>query len=514
MNDQMLAALKLLPFYLSQHVLLSASALGLALIISMITALAVYSRPRARSIALTLARTVQTIPGLAMIALFYPLLLFASGATMALFGFSLPSFGFLPALLALITFAILPILQGIVLGLTTIDADVIEAADAMGMTRRDRLILVEAPLAAPIAMAGLRTAAVWTIGAATLATPVGQTSLGNYIFTGLQTENWIFVIVGCAAAASLALTVDGLLSLFETGFRERDLKAPALGVFALGLGLYAALASAPTTGAAHVIGAKNFSEQFILSELIADRLRSNGRSVSIKTGLGSAVIFRALQAGDIDVYVDYSGTLWTNVMGRTDTLPKQEMIDQISRWMEKEGISVLGPLGFENAYGIVMRRDRATELGIKTVRELTSHAAALNFGSDLEFTARPEWRSVRDTYHLSFREVKTYDPTLMYRALQTGYADVISGFTSDGRIAAMDLVVLEDPENALPAYDALLLIAKARKEDDTFVSSLRPMLSRISVDLMREANYMVDRDSNKQTPAQAARFLQTKLNGK
>lgn len=515
MREQLLAASKLLPLYLSQHVLLSAAALGLALVISLVVALAVYSRPRARALALGLARIVQTIPGLALIALFYPILLLGSGLTVAWFGFTLPSFGFLPALLALTTFAILPMLQGIVLGLTNIDADVLEAADAMGMTRRQRLRLVQAPLAAPIAMAGLRTAAVWTIGAATLATPVGQTSLGNYIFTGLQTENWIFVIVGCLAAASLALLVDALLSLFETSLRSRSFVAPAFGAGAIGLGLVAVLASAPTTGAAYVVGAKNFSEQFILSELIATRLRDLGSPAIIRSGLGSSVIFRALKSGDLDVYVDYSGTLWTNVMGRSDTPSKRDMIDQISRWMEKDGgVTVLGPLGFENAYGLVMRRSQAEELGIKTVRDLAPRASTLNFGSDLEFTARPEWRKVRDTYQLSFKEVKTYDPTLMYRALQTGYADVISGFTSDGRIAAMDLVVLEDPDNALPSYDALLLISRARKDDEKLVGLLKPLLSRIPVGLMREANYMVDRDANKRTPAEAAGFLEAQIKEK
>jgi osmoprotectant transport system permease protein len=136
MNEQVSAAFQLLPEYLSQHLLLSASAVGIASFLSLPAAFLISSRPRARAVALGLARTVQTIPGLALIALFYPLLLFLSPITNAWVGVPLPTLGFLPALLALITFAILPILQGSVLGLTQIDPDIIAAADAVGMTRR------------------------------------------------------------------------------------------------------------------------------------------------------------------------------------------------------------------------------------------------------------------------------------------------------------------------------------------------------------------------------------------
>lgn len=508
MKEQIWAAFQLLPSYLSQHVLLSASALATALILSLPLAFTVASRPRARTIALSIARVVQTIPGLALIALFYPFLLLLSGITIALFNFALPSLGFLPALLALVTFAILPILQGAVLGLTSIDADILEAADAVGMTRRQRLRFVEIPLAAPIAMAGVRTAAVWTIGAATLATPVGQTSLGNYIFSGLQTENWVFVILGCFAAAFLALAVDASLSMVERGLQKREVKRAVIGIGLLAIGLFVSLSAAPARTQTYIVGAKNFSEQFILAELIAGRLRADGLPVTLRAGLGSAVIFRALAAGDLDVYVDYSGTLWANVMKHSESIPRAEMLAQITSWMRERGdIEVLGPLGFENAYGLVMRKEQAERNGVKSIEDLVALAPSFTFGADLEFLARPEWKKLRETYDLSFKENKSYDPTLMYRALQSGDVDVISGFSSDGRIAALDLLVLEDPAGALPNYDALLLVAKNRAADAKFLAALRPLLNSIGIDAMREANHMVDREADKMLPAQAARIL-------
>ena len=515
MSEQWRAALALLPEYLGQHVLLSAAALVIATLISLPTALLVASRPTGRTIVLGLARLVQTIPGLALIALFYPILLALSGVTQQRFGFSLPTLGFLPALLALTVFAILPILQNAVLGLTSIAPDVIEASDAVGMTRRQRLTLVDIPLAAPIAMAGLRTSAVWTIGAATLATPVGQTSLGNYIFSGLQTENWVFVLFGCLAAAMLAIVADSLLALVEHGVARRRTRPVIAGVAMLAIGVAAAGATGLHRTSTYVIAAKNFSEQFILAELIGQQMRAAGLSSSTKSGLGSAVIFRALAAGDVDVYVDYSGTLWTNVMERSDMPPHTEMLAAITQWMQRErGVKVLGSLGFQNAYGFVMRRQRAQELGISTIADLARHAGQLSFGADLEFTVRPEWQSARSAYNLNFRSIRTYDPTLMYRALMGGEADVISGFTSDGRIAASDLVVLSDPQGAIPPYDALLLVTGARAGDTRLLDALKPLVGVIDIETMRSANYTVDRDSDKLTPAAAAQIIAKRLTRK
>jgi osmoprotectant transport system permease protein len=255
-------------------------------------------------------------------------------ALSALIGGGVPALGFLPAWLALTLYALLPILRNVVAGLQGIDPAVLQAADAVGMTPRQRLRLVEAPLAAPVAMAGIRTAAVWTIGAATLATTVGYPSLGNPIFAGLQIERWDLVLAGCMAAALLALVTDGLLGLIERGIgqRRRSLTLAGLGLLVLGL-LLACLPLLHRPERTVTIGAKNFSEQYILARLIGRRLEQAGYHVSYREGLGSAVAFRALQSGDIDVYVEYSGTLWAGTMGRKDTPSRQAMLDGIAAWM-------------------------------------------------------------------------------------------------------------------------------------------------------------------------------------
>jgi osmoprotectant transport system permease protein len=354
-------------------------------------------------------------------------------------------------------------------------------------------------------MAGIRTATVWTIGAATLATTVGAASLGNLIFAGLKTEDWAQVLKGCFASAVLALAADGLLALVERGLARRERWSLWLGAAGVVIGLL--VACAPLVGGAQktvVVGAKNFSEQYILARLIGGRLEKAGFAVSYREGLGSAVALRALKQGDIDVYVDYSGTIWTGPMGRRDMADRATMARGIVQWMAGgPKTAVLGSLGFENAYALTVRPGS----GLASIADLTEKAPGLTLGADLEFLDRPLWPAIRDAYGLHFKAMRAYSPTFMYRALASGQADVISAFSSDGRIAADHLVVLTDPKQAVPHYDALLLVSPAHAHDERFLAALRPLLGAVPVEDMRTANYMVDRDSGKSTPEAAAQWL-------
>ncbi len=493
------------PALAAQHLLLAMAALALALAIGVPLAIRAARAPRLAAVVLGAASLVQTIPSLALLALFYPALLWV--------GHGVPALGFLPALLALTLYALLPIVRNIVTGLRGLDPAVLEAADGIGMTRAQKLRIVELPLVLPIAMAGVRTAAVWTIGAATLSTTVGQPSLGDLIFAGLQTQAWTLVIAGCVGAAALALGVDLLLGAAERAARARRWGRVWLA-FAM-LALAVAASSVPLWHASErriVIGAKNFSEQYILARLIGAQLERAGYAVSYRDGLGSAVAFGAVAGGDVDVYVEYAGTLWTAAMHRNDTPSRAEQLRAIGDWTRtSRGVTLLGPLGFENAYAFAMRERDAAGQGIATLDDLVRVAPRLRFGADLEFLDRPEWQAIRRAYPLRFAAATPYSPTFMYRALDSGRADVISAFSSDGRIAADWLTVLTDPRHAIPGYDAILLVSPAHRDDARFAAALRPLIGRIPVTAMREANYRVDRDRDKQSPETAARWLASRI---
>ena len=172
---------------------------------------------------------------------------------------------------------------------------------------------------------------------------------------------------------------------------------------------------------------------------------------------------------------------------------------------------MLGPLGFENAYALAMKRERARALGIVSLADLAAHSRQLRLAADLEFLTRPEWPSVRDTYGIGFAGMRSFSPTFMYRAIADGSADLLTAFSSDGRIAALDLTVLSDPRRALPSYEALLLVSPRRAADRRFQAALQPLVGAIPVERMREANLMVDRDVDKRTPDEAARWLEQSI---
>lgn len=505
-------AMSHLPDYLGSHIRVSVTALALGLLVSLPLALFARKRPVFRSALLGFASVVQTVPGLALLALFYPLLLALAALSLQWFGISFSAFGFLPAVLALALYAMLPVLRNTITGLDGIDPAIIEAADGVGMTARQKLFQVELPLALPVMMAGIRTAAVWVIGTATLSTPIGQTSLGNYIFAGLQTQNWVYVLFGCFAAAALALAVDQLLALTETGIAGRRRLRTIIG--AAGIIALLAVTLLPTLASSKpraIVGAKTFTEQYVLAALMADRLQAAGFATSLREGLGSNVIYEALASGDIDVYVDYSGTLWANQFQRTDIRPRGELLAELKSLLAKADITLAGALGFENAYALVMPRARAAALGIKSIADLAAHAPQLSMAADYEFVSRPEWAALQKAYGLVFKTQRQMQPDFMYAAVANAEVDVIAGYTSDGLIAKYDLVVLEDPHHAIPPYDAVLLAAPKRAGDEKFLAALRPLVGRIDVATMRAANLRAAGSNAESSPTTVARWLWAKI---
>ncbi|MET0278970.1 MAG: ABC transporter permease/substrate-binding protein [Pseudorhodoplanes sp.] len=483
-----------LPDYLGAHVLVSLTALAIGLAISL--PLAIYSvwRPRLRAVLLAFASIVQTVPGLALLALFYPLLLGIASLTVRFLGFDFSALGFLPSVLALALYSMLPVIRNTLAGIQGVDPSLRRAAEGVGMTQQQSLFMVQLPLALPVIMAGIRTAAVWVIGTATLATPIGQTSLGNYIFSGLQTQNWVSVLFGCVAAALLALVVDQLLALVERGAQARS-RTPIIAGLS-GLVLVVALALVPSLGRAksdYIVGAKTFSEQYILAALIAQKLEAKGLTSRRREGLGSAIIFDALAAGDIDAYVEYTGTIWANLMKRTDIKPRDETLREVSEWLKRErGVTLVESLGFENSYALAMKKSEAERLGIRSIADLAARAPTMTIAGDYEFLSRPEWAAIRKAYGLNFKSERVMQPEFMYPAAGNE-VDVISAYTSDGRIAQFDLVTLEDPKRVIPPYDAVLLFSPKRANDAALANALKPLAGAIDVALMREANLRANR---------------------
>jgi osmoprotectant transport system permease protein len=484
-----------LPDYLGGHMLLSVSALAVGLAISVPLGVLASRRPKFAELLLGAAGIMQTVPTLALLVLMVPIL----GGLI----------GFAPAFVALTLYSILPILANTVIGIRGVDPTLIEAARGLGMSEPQMLRHVQLPLAAPVIIAGIRTATVLVVGTATLATPVGGASLGNYIFSGLEMNDMTSTVFGCVFAALLAVGMDQLVRLLEIAARRRSRRlaltagSGLLLVLAGGLSGPVARTFAPP---APIVASAPFTEQHILSEVLTARLQQAGFRVDRRPGMGETIQFLALRHNQIDCCVNYTGNVWATLMKRKDVQDPDTTLDETSRFLrEKYGVVCLGRLGFENAYALAMPRRRAEQLGIRSIADLAQHAPHFAIAGDLQFFERSEWTRVRALYGLSFQHTLPMDPTLMYEAVTNGAVDVISAYSSDGRIMDKDLLILEDPRQAFPPYDAILLLSANAAADPRLRAALQTLVGAIGMDAMRRANLRVDVE--RLSPRLAARDL-------
>ena len=507
-------ALALLPAYLAAHLQLSLLALAAGGVVSLPLGVLAARRPRLEGAVLGVASVAQTIPSLALLALMVPLLAAVGTVSSRWLGVEVHSIGFLPAWIALSLYSVLPMLRNTVTGIAGVDPALVEAARGVGMTERQCLVRVELPLALPVIVAGVRTATVWVVGTATLATPVGATSLGNFIFSGLATRNLAAVVLGSVSSAALALLLDGLIRSLEHGLVRRRRAVwgtAAAGVAALYLWVGWTLVPAAAEERRPVaIGSKSFTEQYVLAEVLGQTItEATGSPVRLVPSLGSTVAFDALRAGEIDLYVDYSGTIWATVFGHQGPSPGRDAVlaEVRERLAAEYGVSLLAVLGFENTYALAMREDRARELGVDSIRTLAEQSRGLAMGADYEFFAREEWRALVDQYGLAFAEQRSMDPALMYAAVDQREVDVISAFSTDGRIAALGLRLLRDDRGVIPPYDAIILARPGfERSQPAEAAAITGLAGRIDAGAMQQMNRAVD-ELGRTPAAVAATFL-------
>jgi osmoprotectant transport system permease protein len=492
---------------LLQHIVLVGVSTGAAIAIGIPVGVLAARRPRLGAPIVWLANVVQTIPSLAMFGFLLPLPLVGG-------------LGARVAIVVLILYALLPIIRTTVAGLRGVDRVLVEAGTALGMTPRQLLWQVELPLAMPSMVAGIRVAAVIGVGTATIAAAVGAGGLGEYIFRGLSMVDPTVILAGAVPAAILALTVDGTLLLAEralrVGGRSRQplAIAAALALAALaGLAVASALASGPR-GDVIRVGSKNFTEQIILGEILARQLEgTTGLKVERRLNLGGTFICdTALRSGDIDVYVEYTGTADTAVFKNSVETDPAKVLERVRQRYADGGLTLLPALGFENTFAILVRGGDARRLGLKTIDDAAPYTAKWQAGFGYEFIQRADgYPGLSDKYGLRFAAApKAMDLSLIYRALSQRQVDLIAGDATSGLIQAYDLAMLQDNRHYFPPYDA---VPVARREMLLRYPKAREALERlgglITIDDMRRMNHAVDAD--RQDPAAVARDFLARL---
>jgi osmoprotectant transport system permease protein len=472
---------------LGEHVILVAVSTAVAAAIGIPFGIVAARRPSLARPIVAVANLAQTIPSLALFGFLIPLPLVGGIGTRA-------------ALVALTVYAVLPILRSTITGMQLVPAAVVECAVAMGLTPRQVLGQVEWPLALPSIVSGLRVAVVIGVGTATIASAIGAGGLGDYIFRGLAMVDATVILAGALPAALLAIGADSVLALAgRVADRRRRTRPAAVALVAIvgvlsGGTLWAW--SRTTAGSDVIVGSKNFTEQVLLGELLAQTIeRHTGLRVERRLNLGgTAIAHQALAGGGIDAYVEYSGTALTAIFNLPASSDANGVFDQIRDRYASVGITALPRLGFNNTFAILVRRSDAEKLGLKAIGDL-NRMKQWRAGFGYEFLERPDgFRGLSAAYGLQFaNQPRVMDLNLIYRALSSGEIDVTAGDATSGLIDALDLVVLEDDRRYFPVYDAVPVArASLLLKRPEVATALRQLEGRISAVEMQRMNYAVD----------------------
>ena len=492
---------------LGQHVFLVGVSTLAAVLIGVPIGLLAAKRPRLGAPVVWLANVAQTIPSLAM------------------FGFLLPlpfigGLGARVAITVLVLYALLPIIRTTMAGMRSIDPSLVEAGLALGMTPGQLFRRVELPLALPSIVAGIRVATVIGVGTATIAAAVGAGGLGEYIFRGLSMVEPTVILAGAVPAALLALTFDGALMLLERGIRRAIESGGRRRVRTIAIASVLAIAAAAGVAFAVLrpeadvirVGSKNFTEQIVLGELLAQTIeRQTELKVERRLNLGGTFICdQALRSGDIDLYVEYSGTALTAVFHQPVETDPSRVLDIIRQRYAEAGITLLDPLGFENTFAILVRAQDAASAGLRTIGDAAGPARHWRAGFGYEFLQRADgYPGLAKAYGLQFAAPpRAMDLSLIYRALADRQVDLIAGDATSGLIDAYGLAMLKDDRRYFPPYDAVpvarrgALLAHPQVKD-----ALATLAGKVTVADMRRMNRAVDAEH--QEPGAVVRaFLQ------
>ncbi|MTJ51649.1 ABC transporter permease subunit [Anabaena sp. UHCC 0253] len=477
-----------------EHLILVIIAMTVAISIGLPVGIFITRQPKLASPILGLANAIQTIPSL------------------AIFGFliSVPFLGGIgktPAIFALTLYALLPIIRNTFIGINSINPAIKEAGVGMGMTDQQLLLQVEIPLALPVILAGVRVATVISVGIATIAAAIGGGGLGVFIFRGISTVNNELILAGAVPAAFIALSADFGLGLLEKNLTKQTENK---GKFNQQIGIILGIIGLIIAGliafnyqqkpATIIIGSKNFTEQVILGEILAQQIETHTKlKVDRRFNLGGTFIaHEAVKVGKIAGYVEYTGTAFTAVLKEKVITDPQLVYEKVKKeYQDQYKLTVMPSLGFENTFAMIIRGEDATKLQIKTLSEAAKYTPQMQAGFGYEFLERADgFPGLSKTYGLNFANIKQMELGLMYQALKEKQVDFIAANSTDGLIPVLNLVILEDDKKYFPPYQAVPIFnQEILQKYPELTDTINQLSGKISTTEIQKMNYQVDNQS-------------------
>lgn len=466
-----------------QHIEISLVSLLIVMVIAIPLAIALKDHQKIAEGCLQVTGIIQTIPSLAILGLLIPLV----------------GIGTVPAIIALVLYAIMPIFQNTYAGLTEIPANLEEAATAFGLTKWKKLQRLELPLALPMILSGIRISLVMIIGTATLAALIGGGGLGTFILTGIQSNNNTYVVIGAVLSAVLAFFFSWLLKFTSQNGRRFKISLGIIAVLLLGFGgtkLHQAVRPAPTKV---VIAGKMGSEPDILIHMYKDLIEAEDpkAEVTLKPNFGGTTfLFKALRSGQIDIYPEFTETVNQQIIkSKTKTGSDPQKTYQLAKdqLAKRYQMRYLKPMEYQNGYALAVSPQFAKEHQLTKMSQLANYNDEITAGFDPDFYQLHDgYPGLKVPYHFDFKNVKTMEPSIRYKAIANNRVNVVDGYTTDPQIPQYHLVMLKDDKYFFPPYQGAPLMNESfAKKNPQIVKALNKLSGKVTTGEMQEMNYEV-----------------------
>ena len=486
-----------------EHILISLLAISIASVLGIILGIIISEYRKFSGLILGTVNILYTIPSIALLGFFI----------------TITGVGNTTALIALIIYALLPIIRSTYTGIVNINPLIIEASEGMGSTKLQQLFKVKIPLALPVLMSGIRNMVTMTIALAGIASFVGAGGLGVAIYRGITTNNSAMTFLGSLLIAILALVFDFILGLIEKRLTNHkrvkykiNPKLIILGLFIVIFGAYFSLNSKKDKTIN--IATKPMTEGYILGQMLTELIEQDtDLKVNITNGVGGGTsnIHPAIVKGEFDLYPEYTGTSWEAVLKKEASYDESKFDELQKEYKEKYNLEYVNLYGFNNTYGLAVNKDIAEKYNLKTYSDLAKISNNLIFGAEYDFFEREDgYKELQKVYNMNFKKQIDMDIGLKYQAMKDKKIDVMVIFTTDGQLAISDVVVLEDDKKMYPSYRAGTVV---RSEILSEYPELKPVLEKLNNILddktMADLNYQVESEGKK--PEDVAReYLQEK----
>ena len=486
-----------------EHILISLLAISIASVLGIILGIIISEYRKFSGLILGTVNILYTIPSIALLGFFI----------------TITGVGNTTALIALIIYALLPIIRSTYTGIVNINPLIIEASEGMGSTKLQQLFKVKLPLALPVLMSGIRNMVTMTIALAGIASFVGAGGLGVAIYRGITTNNSAMTFLGSLLIAILALVFDFILGLIEKRLTNHkrvkykiNPKLIILGLFIVIFGAYFSLNSKKDKTIN--IATKPMTEGYILGQMLTELIEQDtDLKVNITNGVGGGTsnIHPAIVKGEFDLYPEYTGTSWEAVLKKEASYDESKFDELQKEYKEKYNLEYVNLYGFNNTYGLAVNKDIAEKYNLKTYSDLAKVSNNLIFGAEYDFFEREDgYKELQKVYNIDFKKKIDMDIGLKYQAMKDKKIDVMVIFTTDGQLAVSDVIVLEDDKKMYPSYRAGTVV---RSEILSEYPELKPILEKLNNILddkiMADLNYQVESKGKK--PEDVAReYLQEK----